>query len=126
MRLALLICVILGFCGSWAVASESGRLTSTQFYRLTHLLMTRHDQHEKLIKTCTDATLAPADKAQLEAIAKIHNLPPDGIVQRLCRYFVKGTAAGTITYTDYMRWMDEADRTGVVVFPDLEKMQGND
>ena len=120
MRLAVLICVIVGLFASESVASESDRMTSTQFYRLTHILMTRHDQHEKLIKACAGAILAPADKAQLEAIARIHNLPPDGIVQRLCRYFVKGTAAGTITYTDYMRWMDEADKTGVVGFPDLE------
>ena len=120
MRLAVLTTLMLGLYVPGSVAAESDRMTTTQFYRLTHILMSRPSQHGKFIKHCAGVKFSPLAQAELEAAAKIQKLQAHALTEEACRRLVKGIADGRMTYTDYMKWMDDADRTGVVVLPDWE------
>jgi hypothetical protein len=119
MRKMLGVCLSVGmFYPSLAWTAE-GVMSDVEFYRLTTNIMNYPWRHDQMIDDCATKGLQIVDEPTLSKLSKSSGMPAERAIHEICRRLVRGIAAGKITYTTYLKWM-EKDPFGAIKLPDYQ------
>jgi hypothetical protein len=111
-------CLFIGLLlPSVALAADDG-MTDQEFYRLTAVLMANTSAHDKVVEDCSARGLQSIDQRTRSEVSKLNGMSAEDAIRESCRRLVKGIAAGQITYTTYLEWMNA--EPGTIKLPDYK------